>query len=193
MARGSSRDPIGGEDERCLVAARTDPEAFARLYDRRCATITAYFYRRILCPHTAAELTAETFARLWSTRMAYDPRRGSAMAWTLGIAGNLYRQWSRSGVVECLARSRLGIETPRLVHEDFEHIETLVDIEDLRVRLKEAIDSLTPKLRDAVVLRILDDLPYEEVAARLGSTVGAARVRVSRALDAMQATMEAAP
>ena len=99
MVSGSGRDPGGGEDDVALVAARTDPEAFVAFYDRRYPRVAAFFYRRILCPYTTAELTAETFARVWATRGKFDPEKGSAIGWTMGIAGNLYRQWSHKGAI----------------------------------------------------------------------------------------------
>jgi RNA polymerase sigma factor (sigma-70 family) len=179
-----------GEDESSLVAARDDPDAFVAFYDRGYSRVAAYFYRRILCPHTTAELTAETFARVWATRERFDPAKGSAIGWTLGIAGNLYRQWSYKGVMSDTAQARLAIETPTLVREDLEHIESLVDLAPLRGQLHEAMKQLSPRVREAVVLRVALDLPYDEVAARLGCTVGAARVRVSRGLDVLLAALE---
>jgi RNA polymerase sigma factor (sigma-70 family) len=178
-------------DEALLVAARTEPEAFGVLYHRRFARVMGFFYRRTLCPHTSSELTAETFAQAWATRERFDPAEGMAMAWMMGIARNLYRNWLRRGVVSDRARRRLGVITPRLVEEDYEVIEALVDFSDLRVALHQALEGLSPKLRDAVVLRVAMDLPYEEVAARLGCSLGAARVRVSRGLDLLFLHLEA--
>ncbi len=186
-------EPGGDSDEDLLVAARDNPEAFATFYDRRFTRVMAFFYRRILCPHTAAELTAETFAQAWTHRKRFDPTEGVAMAWLMGIAGNLYRSWLRKGVVSDKARRRWSIITPVLVEEDFEKIETLVDLTTLRSALVEALEELSPKLRDAVLLRVAQDLPYEQVADRLHCSVGAARVRVSRGLDHLFTAMEERP
>jgi DNA-binding CsgD family transcriptional regulator len=118
MAGGADLEPGGGEDEVDLVAARTDPEAFVAFYDRRYSRVATFFYRRILCPFTTAELTAETFARVWASRDRFDPAKGTASGWTMGIASNLYRQWSQKGSVEQIARNRLSVRTPDLVLED---------------------------------------------------------------------------
>ena len=180
-------------DEVDLVAARTDPEAFVAFYERRYGRVATFFYRRILCPYTTAELTAETFARVWAQRDRYDPARGTAVAWTMGIASNLYRQWSHKGAVSKSVRARLSMRTPDLVQEDLEHIESLVDLSEYSDLLRRALDDLSPILKDAVVLRVAMDLPYEEVAAKLDCTVGAARVRVSRGLDQLLSAMEGEP
>jgi RNA polymerase sigma-70 factor (ECF subfamily) len=176
-------DRGGGDDEASLLAARTDPEAYAAFYDRRAQQVLAWFYRRTLCPHTSAELMAETFAAAWEHRHRYDPAVAPPITWLLGIARNQYRTWVRKGVVSRKARRRWGIATPALVADDLEAIERLVDLAHLRAELQGALDRLSPAVREAVLLRVAMDLHYEEVAAQLGCSVGAARVRVSRGLQ----------
>ena len=152
-----------------------------------------FFYRRTLCPHTSAELAAETFAQAYGARLRFDPANGTAVGWLLGIAGNLYRDWLRKSVVSDRARRRLGITTPTLVDEDLERIETLVDLTDIREGLREGLSLLSPALRDAVLLRIALDLPYDEVAEQLGCTIGAARRPRLRGLDQLLEHLEERP
>jgi RNA polymerase sigma-70 factor (ECF subfamily) len=182
--------PIPDEVGRLLVAAVKDATAFTAVYDLQSQRVLAFFYRRVLCPHTAAELAAETFAEAFASRRRYDPALGTGTAWLFGIAGNLHRQWLRRSVVQDKARRRLGIQTPLLVEEDLEAIERLVDLTEMRASLSAALDQLSPKVRDAVLLRVALDLPYEQVAELLECTVGTARVRVSRGLDALFHGME---
>ncbi len=56
-----------------------------------------------------------------------------------------------------------------------------VDAADLRNRLTEALSQLPPKLRQVVVLRDIYDLPHEAIAAELGISETAAKVRLHRA------------
>jgi RNA polymerase sigma-70 factor (ECF subfamily) len=51
----------------------------------------------------------------------------------------------------------------------------------LRDRLETALDDLPPKLRSVVVLRDVYDLPHEAIAAELGISESAAKVRLHRA------------
>ncbi len=189
---GDSFDELDG-DTSLLLAARDDPEAFGRFWDRNHERVLAYYYRRTYCPHTSAELCAETFAQAWASLKRFDPNAGSGRAWLFGIAGNLFKQWLRRGVVTERARRRLRIETPRLSEDDLAHIEALVDSTDLRQGLRAALDSLSPSVRDAVLMRVALDRPYEEVAATLGCTIGAARVRVTRGLHSLALLLEAGP
>src|SRR3546814_18298654 len=65
--------------------------------------------RRTYCPHAAADLTAETFAQAWQQRCRYDSERGTGRAWIFGIAGNLFKQWLRQGLVRTKARARKSV------------------------------------------------------------------------------------
>ena len=52
-----------------------------------------------------------------------------------------------------------------------------------------ALEQLSPLIREAVLLRVGADLPYSEVAARLGVEPVTARVRVSRGLAQLEALL----
>jgi RNA polymerase sigma-70 factor (ECF subfamily) len=190
MGGDSDHDPGTDDDGRLLVAAITDPDAFGTFFDRNHERVLAYFYRRTLCPHTAGDLSAETFAQAWTSIRRYDPAMGTGRAWLFGIAGNLHRQWLRRGVVRTRARRRLGMTTPDLTTDDLERIDRLVDLADLRAGLQDALGQLSPGVRDAVLLRVALDLPYEQVAASCSCSIGAARVRVARGLAALTELME---
>ncbi len=55
------------------------------------------------------------------------------------------------------------------------------DATELRGRLTVALEALPPKLRQVVVLRDIYDLPHEAIAAELGISETAAKVRLHRA------------
>jgi RNA polymerase sigma-70 factor (ECF subfamily) len=190
MGGEPARDPGADEDGRLLVAALEDQDAFGVFFDRNYRRILAYFYRRTFCPHTSADLCAETFAQAWTSIHRFDPGAGSGRAWLFGIAGNLHRQWLRRGSVRRRARRRLGIETPELTNDDLERIDHMVDTSDLREGLQNALSQLSPAVRDAVLMRVALDLPYETVAEVCACTVGAARVRVARGLASLAEMME---
>jgi RNA polymerase sigma-70 factor (ECF subfamily) len=60
------------------------------------------------------------------------------------------------------------------------------DADDLRGRLREALDELSPGLRTVVVLRDVYGLPHEDIAAELGITATAAKVRLHRARNKLR-------
>ena len=74
--------------------------------------------------------------------------------------------------------------------ESTEMIERLVDFEPVRQRLRRVLSTLSPTLSDAVLLRVVLELPYSEIAVRLECSEAAARTRVARGLAQLQAEME---
>jgi len=59
--------------------------------------------------------------------------------------------------------------------------QAVADATGLRERLTDALEELPPKLRAVVVLRDVYDLPHEAIAAELGISESAAKVRLHRA------------
>jgi RNA polymerase sigma-70 factor (ECF subfamily) len=177
------------DDGSLLVRARTDPEAFAAFYDRLHAPVLRYFLFQTGSHHLAAELTAETFAQALASLGHYDPERGTGSAWLYGIANHQFHRFLRRGEVDHRHRRRLRVVTPTATADEVERAIDVADAHLLLPQLTSALALLSDPIRSAVLLRIGADLPYAEVAARLGCSEGTARIRVSRGLRQLVATM----
>jgi RNA polymerase sigma factor (sigma-70 family) len=176
--------PAVSSDASLLAAARDDPDAFRELYERYAEAVREYFVRRTGSRATALDLTAETFAQAWFVRARFrDEANGSAAPWVYGIARNVLLMSVRRGAIDQRATERLGLQErldrPQGV-EDPVPAGTWADGAD------ELLDTLPADQRDAVRLRVLDDLEYSDIARALGTTPGAARVRVHRGLKALK-------
>jgi RNA polymerase sigma-70 factor (ECF subfamily) len=180
-------------DGELLRASASEPEAFGLFYQRHVRVLLGFFYRRTACPETAADLTAETFAQAYVSRRRFRETSSPARAWLLGIARHQLSKALRKGRVEERARQRLGIQRVEVDELSYERIEALVDFEPVRQAVQAALGSLPQTLADAVSLRVGLDLPYSEVARRLGCSEQAARVRVSRGLTRLAETLEVRP
>jgi RNA polymerase sigma-70 factor (ECF subfamily) len=169
-------------DAELLVAARTDPAAFRELYDRYASSLHNFVVRRTGDTHAAHDLTAETFAQAWLARKRFrDQAGGSAGPWLYGIARNLIAQSVRRRRIELAACTKLGmlerLDEPRA---------TVQPTEAWLDGLDEAFAELPDGERAAVELRVLGGLDYDEVAATLATSEGAARVRVARGLGRLR-------
>ncbi|HEX4905496.1 MAG TPA: RNA polymerase sigma factor [Acidimicrobiales bacterium] len=182
MTVREAAEPGPDGDALLARAANGDTTAFGELYRLQSTKVAAFFYRRTFCPDTTAELTAETVARAIGAVHRFDARKGTAAGWLFGIANKVLLEWIRKGHAAKKASNRLGLQIVPFLPEELERVEELADADRFRVALAAALAQLSPGQRDAVILRIADDLPYEEVARRLGCSEGAARVRVTRAL-----------
>jgi RNA polymerase sigma-70 factor, ECF subfamily len=177
-------------DAELIVASRRDPRAFRELYDRWADKLLAYFYRRVLDPEVAADLLAETFAVAYERRRRFRDVGRPGGAWLYGIAAKELSHWFRRQEVERRAVRRLGVEVPPLDDESIARIEALADIDQHREALAAALDQITGGEREAVELRVVDELGYAEIATRLDCTEGAARRRVHRGLARLNNLMQ---
>ena len=177
-------------DEELIVASRGDPGAFRELYDRWAERLLAYFYRRVLDPEVAADLLAETFAVAYERRGRFRDVGRPGAAWLYGIAAKELSHWFRRQRVERRALRRLGVEVPALDDESRARIEALADADEHRVALAGALGQLSDVEREAVRLRVVDELGYGEIAARLECSEGAARRRVHRGLARLNNLMQ---
>jgi RNA polymerase sigma-70 factor (ECF subfamily) len=178
-------------DAELLVMAARDPDAFGELYDRYSASAYQWARRAGLGEHDALELVAELFAQAWASRGRFrDLREGSAGAWLSGIARNLLASHRRRGGVGEKARRRLGMSAIPEADEAARADERL-DAEARGPELEAAIDELPSRHREAVRLRVIDELGYSEVAERLRCTEPAARKRVSLGLRALRSRLQA--
>jgi RNA polymerase sigma-70 factor (ECF subfamily) len=173
---------VAATDAELIRRAREDPDALTELYVRYRAQLYAWFRSRV--PEAeASELTAELFAQVaLSLRRFRDQAGGSAAPWLYGIAKNLLGRYHEEGRLETAARRRLGMPI-RSYELETEAIDERLDAAALRPELVSAIGALPEDQRDALALRVVQERPYDQIAAILGCTETAARLRVMRALN----------
>jgi RNA polymerase sigma factor (sigma-70 family) len=164
-------------------------EEFALLYERSHALVRGYLGRRLATrPDVVLDLVAETFARALERRRQFDPRRGSAVGWLLGIAHHLLLDAIRRGRVADESRRRLGFERISIDDARLELVER-----DSQSELQGALAALPSEQREAIERRILGEEPYALIAERIGCSEQVVRKRVSRGLAALKRTVKESP
>jgi RNA polymerase sigma factor (sigma-70 family) len=168
----------GRTDAELLRGRGDEAAAFTELYRRHVETVHGWFRHRIEA--AASDLTAETFAQAWLSRRRFrDQRDGSALPWLLGVARNVLRASARRHRVETRARAKLGLPVDLAAEDGYARVDERVS---LSWDLTQALDELPEHERRAVEMRVVDELAYSEIAARLAIQPAAARLRVSRGL-----------
>lgn len=168
-------------DDELLAATPRDPDAFAELYRRHAAPLTAYFLRRTRDGEVAADLTAETFAAALDGVRRFDPRKGTAAMWLYGIARRELADAHERGAVATRARRRLRIPRIDLDDEALERVVEVASAEETGRRLAELMAQLPAEQREAVQARVIEEQPYADAAERK---------RVSRGLALLRRQME---
>jgi RNA polymerase sigma-70 factor (ECF subfamily) len=146
--------------------------------------------RRTDSSQVAADLTSETFARALASLDRYEDRGHGFGSWLQGIAQNELRHYLRWRRVDAAARRRLGIARLEVDESAFDAVERGIDVQLAYARAVQHMTQLSPRLSAAIYLRFVLALPYSEIAARLGCSESAARVRVSRGLTRLLQSME---
>jgi RNA polymerase sigma-70 factor (ECF subfamily) len=167
------------EDALVARAREGDGRAWARLYQRHFDRVYRDLFYLVEDASTAEELVQETFASALVSLERFDGR-SSLLTWLRGIGHNLVRKHWRKHVRRGRAFDRLT-----QVHETGAN--TPLDLEARHLRsqranvLSDALQTLPASLREVFVLRDVQGLPVDEVAARLSITAGNVRVRANRA------------
>lgn len=160
---------------------------FVRIYRLHAQSMLTYYQRRLDDPELATDLLAETFAVAIERAEQYRGRSDAELSgWIWAIGRSLLREAERRGAIERGHLERLGIERRPLMKQEADRLEELAGLALLREELVGHLERLPPPQREAVRLRMLDELSYPEVAARLGINEEAARARVSRGLTTLR-------
>ncbi|MDA0172446.1 RNA polymerase sigma factor [Solirubrobacter taibaiensis] len=169
-----------------LARSVREPAAFSRFYEAEAPRLLIFFARRTCDPHAALDLCAETFAEAFAGRRRFrGDTDDDARAWLYGIAQHRLSRFFRRGATERRALARLGMQVPELTVDDIDQIEREADLAGVRDRVRAGLEDLSDDHREALRLRVVEELPYDEVAHRLGVSEPTARARVSRGLRAL--------
>jgi RNA polymerase sigma-70 factor, ECF subfamily len=139
--------------------------------------VYAYVAYRIGEGAEAEDITSEAFERALRYRKSFNPRRGDATAWVIGIARN------------CIADAALRRETPT---EDLPELAALGH-EDDSVRaldLRAALALLDDRDRELLALRYGSDLTARQIAELLELKTNAVEVALHRALGRLRSILE---
>jgi RNA polymerase sigma factor (sigma-70 family) len=152
---------------------------FDEVYRGNVSSVMAYFARRCVDPQTVADLTSETIVRAAAGFGGFDPGRGSARVWLLGIARNVYAGYCEQVSNGNVAVARLA-GMADLPADQIDELADRIDAQQAGRELLERCRGLPALERAAVELVDLDGLTPKEAAGVLGVRRGVLRMRLSR-------------
>jgi RNA polymerase sigma-70 factor (ECF subfamily) len=163
---------------RCLAGEDSAWEALLKDHTRKIYNLCYRFTGRV---EEAEDVTQEVFIKVFQTLKSYDAAQGSFSTWLNRVARNHlvdhYRRTRKDRVT-----SSLEDELPLAEEKPSPHMEPTGHVESRERReiLQLALDKLSPDLREAVILRDLHDLDYEEIALVLRIPQGTVKSRINR-------------
>lgn len=157
-----------------------EEEAFTAFYRRWQAAMYRFALQMSGDRQLAEEVTQDVFLELIRGVGRFDAGRGAVRSWLFGAArhqlARRMRVERRYAAIEDGAEGDAGEPGAGAVGALGE-----LAREELRESVRQAVLSLPPRYREAVVLCDLQELPYEEAARILECAVGTVRSRLSRA------------
>ena len=160
-----------------------DADAFEALFRQPQRAVFGWILRIVRNPLTAEELTVETFWRIYQARVRFDPAQGFE-GWARRIATRVALDWLRMRRTESEVSFEVCAEAAAPAAAD-----PAVTAE-IRRKTALAFGRLPPKLRIAATLAVIEEQPQKDVAAALGISVAAVKVRVFRALRLLRKDLE---
>jgi RNA polymerase sigma-70 factor (ECF subfamily) len=164
-----------------ILRARTEPDAFAILYERHVNRIFAFIRRRTLDEALAQDITADTFEKALHHLRSHNWREGPFAAWLYRIALNQLRQHFRR-------KQPLPLEFMNSRGAD--PVEDQVIGGERDRSLLSALRCLAPSDQQLLGLRFLDGLTALEIALALGLRPPTVHLRVHRALRRLRRFLE---
>ena len=188
--------PSTDSDRQLVLACQAEPSmgfqgAFKALYEQYKDRVYNVCLRITGNSADALDASQETFGVIF--RKICDFRFESRFSsWVYRIAVNASIDLKRRSDVrpttslESVGSGRPhGPDAPALMDESTEGPITAAARHELEAVIERAIGRLSPKMRAIVVLRYIENLPYEEIAETLGISLGTVKSRLSRAHAAL--------
>jgi RNA polymerase sigma-70 factor (ECF subfamily) len=170
---------------RCLAGDAAAWEEIVQKFNHRIFNIC---YRFTGSAEEAEDLTQEVFIKIYRTLNSYDAERGAFLTWVATMARNLLVDHFRKKKQDRITDS---LEGPVTQQEDglslSEKLQDSAPTPDARLQTREtqalvqhALRKLSPELREAVILRDLQDMDYREIAIALKVPEGTVKSRINR-------------
>lgn len=171
-------DSDAGLVERCLRGEQAAWEELLKTHTRRVYAICYRFTNR---ENEAQDLTQEVFLRIFKTLGSFRSGEGSFTVWLTRLTRNLlvdhYRRTKQDRVTDAL-EDRLSILEERTAQHS--RTDGMLAGREAGELLGAALQKLSPELREAVILRDLEELEYREIAKVLSVPEGTVKSRLNR-------------
>ena len=160
--------------------ASGDVDAFEIVFRQYQNEVYGWIVRMVRNPAAAEDLTIETFWRIYRHRSRYDVKRPFG-PWARRIATRVAVDYLKSpnsflaAQIEPVATAAAGDPVVR---------------RELRMNIEKAFRSLPARLRASATLALIEERPYQEIADALEISISAVKMRISRAVRQLRASLE---
>lgn len=170
---------------------KQDEAACSQLFETVAPSVFRLAYSLLLNRQDAEDVLQEAMVYIFRNLHQYDPQRGAFHTWVYTITVSRSRNARRRKwfpTIELGELLNFGLE-PSAPEE--EQPETLAVLNEASQTLWQALNQLSPRLREAVVLRYMGQMSYKEIGLTLNIPEKTAESRVRLAQNALRQTLQA--
>jgi RNA polymerase sigma-70 factor (ECF subfamily) len=164
--------------QQCL---RGDGPAWEELVKRHTRRVFNLCYRFTGNSTESEDLSQEVFLRIYKTLGSYRPAFGAFPTWLTSVTRNLlvdhYRRSRRDRITDSIEDAMPVLEEK---HSSARTPDKLALASELSAQLQDGLGKLSPDLREAVILRDLQGLEYNEIQVVLQVPEGTVKSRINR-------------
>lgn len=174
------RERQAESEAQLIEQARVDPAAFGTLYDRHVQRVYRFVYARVHERSLAEDITEEVFFSALKAMPAYRYSGACFSSWLYRIAANAVTSHYRR------ARNEVDLETVADLAAPTESVVDAVVRRDRSRQIWQAIDRLPSRQREAMRLKFSADLSLEDVGRVMGTSPGAIKLLIYRAVQELR-------
>lgn len=169
------------------AVVQRDERALTALYDATMPRVYGIVMRIVRKSALAEEVVEDTFFQVWRQAVRFDPARGNAWAWLLGMA--------RSRAIDALRREArfqhdsLDLETAPDLPDQQPAADELLDTAREHADLHRALMLLNAQPRQLVAMAFFKGLSHEEIATETSLPLGTVKSQIRRALISLRKTL----
>ncbi len=181
----AEQEALGQLVERCMAG---DQRAWHQMVTGQHKRVYAICYRFTGDPTEAEDITQDVFIKVYRNLSSFDGAKGSFQTWITTLTRNMlvdnYRRTKLDRASDSLDVSLSGEDdgptmAERLADTRPNQEQQYAGLE-LKAKIQAALAKLSPELREAVILRDLEDMDYKEIAVVLKIPEGTVKSRISR-------------
>jgi RNA polymerase sigma factor (sigma-70 family) len=199
MASGKeqlSELPVQTGEELMQLVAAGDRKAFDEVYDRYHRQMYNFIKKQVVQRAAAEDITQEVFVRLFKAARRFDPDK-QLTSYLYKIAVNeIRRHYQKASSTQAfslnepLAAEDDGRERIDLMSDERQMPEAQVQEEFARRTLRQLIDRLPPEQKMVVLLKVYDELTFEEIAQIMDRPLSTVLSRMRYALQKLRRWMD---
>jgi len=155
-----------------------EEKVYNELFRKYYASATRYIYYKCGNLQQAEDIVQNVFVKIW--KLCATIIYSKAKSYIYSACNNSF--------FNEVAHEKVVFKHQKTVEEntDYESPDFLIEVDEFRVKLKEAINTLNMKEREVFLLSRIEDKTYKEIAEITGLTVKAIERRMSKALKELR-------